>query len=100
MIYTLDQIVALIGAHIKAKGGLAGDWYVGIAYDPQARFPHGQMIPLGNPSLIIMPGISIQTAREAEAQLLSLGHKGDEGSSDPRSTFVYAYRITSAACQP
>ena len=95
MAHTRDQIIADIENYIRDNGANFGNWYVGIAADPQDRLSNGHGVTEDDVSISRL-ATSSTVAREVENYFIYLmSTQGGDGGGDDRSTSVYAYKIKS-----
>jgi hypothetical protein len=88
-----DEIIEKISEHIKTRGGLPHDWYVGISQNPERRLPVNHKVDLEKDKWIFIPANSDQEAREIEEYFInSIGTDGKLGGGDNGAKKVYAYK--------
>jgi hypothetical protein len=88
-----NKIIADINAYIGANGGVAPQWYVGIASSKDRLF-YGHGVSEQDDVWIYRTAPSSDLAREIEASFHQWGCKGGPGGGDYGTRMVYAYRIT------
>ena len=88
------NIVNDIKNHADKEGSGYGNWYCGIASDPDERLFNDHNVPRGEGASwwIKRNAGSEQNARDTEEYLLNLGFNGDVGGGDYSTIHVYAYR--------
>jgi hypothetical protein len=92
--YTNQQIVADLLAHMRLCGGLMRDWYVGIAADARDRLFSGHGVKQVTDSWIFRLAHSHLDARAVEEYFhKTIGTRGGPGGGDASTCSVYAYRI-------
>jgi hypothetical protein len=86
------EIIEKISEHIKTRGGLPYDWYIGISQNPERRLPVNHKVDLDKDKWIYIPANSEQEAMEIEDYFInSIGTDGAPGG-DNGSRKVYAYK--------
>ncbi len=91
---TKTQIVSEIAAHIDRSGTGYGKWYAGITGSIEQRLFGEHNVSRQNSWHIWRTAATSQEARDAEAELFSLGCQGGPGGGDDDCRIVYAYLIT------
>jgi len=89
-----NTIVNNIKNHADKEGSGYGNWYCGIATDPDQRLFKDHNVPEGKGKAwwIKENAGTEQTARDTEEYLLNLGFDGDSGGGDYSTIYVYAYK--------
>jgi hypothetical protein len=88
-----DQIIEKISEHIKTRGGLPGEWYVGISGNPERRLSVNHKVDLEKDKWIYIPVNSDLEAREIEEYFVNrIGTDGGRGGGDNGARKVYAYK--------
>ena len=96
-----NTIVNDIKSHADSEGSGYGNWYCGIATDPDQRLFNDHNVPKGESKAwwIKRDAGSEQSARNTEDHLLRLGFDGDSGGSDYSTIHVYAYKKIAGVTQ-
>ena len=94
-----QEIIDEIDTYMRKVGGLAKDWYVGIATDPEARLFSDHNVDKANDAWIYLPASSASAARRIEKAYLDTGHDGGPGGGSATTRYVYAYRKTGRTVQ-
>ncbi|MDD5489629.1 MAG: hypothetical protein PHP25_03045 [Candidatus Moranbacteria bacterium] len=83
-----------IKGHADSEGSGYGNWYCGIATDPDTRLFNDHNVPKGEGKAwwIKRNAGSSQTARDTEDYLLRLGFDGNPGGGDYSTIHIYAYK--------
>jgi hypothetical protein len=88
-----EEIIEKISEHIKTRGGVPHDWYVGISQNPERRLPVNHKVDMGKDKWIYIPTNSDQEAREIEDYFVKrIGTDGGPGGGDDGAKMVYAYK--------
>ena len=96
-----NTIVNDIKSHADNEGSGYGNWYCGIASDPDTRLFNDHNVPKGEGKAwwIKRNAESEQSARDTEDYLLQLGFDGNPGGDDYSTIHVYAYKKISGVTQ-
>lgn len=58
------QIIKQITTHIRIRGGLPSDWYVGVNQNPESRLLINHRVDIVKDQCILIPANSDQEAKE------------------------------------
>jgi len=90
------EIIEKISEHIKTRGGLPHDWYVGLSQNPERCLLGNHKVDLDKDKWIYIPTNSEQEAREIEEYFInSIGTDGRLGGGNNGERKVYAYKKAS-----
>jgi len=88
-----NEIIIKISEHIKTRGGVPGDWYVGVSQNPERCLPANHKVDMENDKWIFIPTNSDQEAREIEEYFInSIGTDGKLEGRNNGARKVYAYK--------
>lgn len=87
------QIIEKISEHIKTRGGLPHDWYVGVDQDPKRYLPANHKVDMEKDKWILVPAKSGQEANEIRDYFVNkIRTDGLSGIADNGANVVYAYK--------
>jgi hypothetical protein len=90
-----NQIILDISSYMRSWGGLARDWYVGIASDARTRLFIEHRVDENSGKWIYRIAESATEARDIEKHFLDeIGTDGGPGGGDWTAKQIYAYKKT------
>ena len=95
MSHAASEIISEIGAHIRKRGGVGHQWYVGIAADARDRLFSDHQVQKEGGVWIYRTANTHWDARQAEDHLVKqFGTCGGPSGGGAATRSVYAYKIT------
>lgn len=88
-----ENIIVGFEAYIAKHGGRFGDWYVGVAANPQVRLFQDHNVNESADAWIYQDAGNDEVARSVEKYFLEIRlTQGGSGGGDSSTRFVYAYK--------
>ena len=92
-------LASQIAIHVRERGNVYKDWYIGIAADPESALFTDHTVKEDGDEWIFNACATASDAREVAECFIKDDMKGDIASNDPSAVWEYAYKISSTTKQ-